>query len=232
MMTSMRAFLFGGLVAGLSACASQQEVVSLAPPTPFDGTPAAIEGVDGRPMRVHLLFAELYPNGRPVGGQAFPASRLRYEAGWMWDVASMTIDALERSGIEVVEDPQQADAQIVYELASKTPNHLRPIGFAAPDSATAWRNTATNLVSFGLVSNEMVGYVNADYRARIRTPSGEKVHSVPITGATDPFRQNDFNLDWRKEAFALTRDMYLPKLNTAIGQLVVDLEPTLETAIN
>lgn len=217
------------LAAALAACASAP-LPPAAPPTPFVGEVAAISTPKGRPLRVHLMFAEVFPDGRLVAGEPLPATRWQAEGAWMWDLASMTIDAFERSGVEVVADKSQADVTILYELVSRTPDRLRPVGFAAPDSATAIGNTALDLVTFGIASKTMVGYVNADLRARVRTPEGEKVHSLKMAGATAPFSQNDFNLDWRKEAFAKTRAMYLPMFNDAVAQMVASLKPTLENA--
>lgn len=218
-----------GLTAALAACASAPDAPPL-PPTPFAGQITTIEGSKGRPLRAHLMFAEVLPDGRLIADKPLPASGWRHGRTWMWDLSSMMIDALERSGVEVVDDPAEADVSILYELVSRTPDRLPPVGFAAPDAATAVGNTAMNLFTFGIASNTMVGYVNADLRARVRTANGEMVHSIPLSGATAPFKQNDFNLDWRKEAMALTRQMYLPKFNDAVAQMVASLKPTLENA--
>lgn len=223
-----RLFMSGFLALGLAGCASSPPP-QLAAPTPFQGSVIDIASSAGAPVKAYVLFDEVYPNGRTIYHGAVPASRHRDEAAWMWDISSMTLDALAQAGVQVVDDPAKADVKIVYELVSRTPNHLRPVGYAAPDRDTAVVNAIGDALTFGLVGSDMVAYVNADYRATLTTPKDTFQVSAPVRGGT-PFRQSDWNTDWRREAFALSRDMYLPKFNAAVGEVMAQLEPKLEQA--
>jgi hypothetical protein len=213
----------------LAACASMPPP-TLAEPTPFSGAVQDIASSIGPGVRAYLLFDEVYPNGETVFHGASPAATHRAEGAWMWDIASMTVDALKKSGIEIVDNPADADVEIVYELVSTTPGRFRPVGYRAPDDGTAVKNFVANVVSLGGISNDMITYVDAEYRATIRTPSGERQFAVPMS-ASAPFRQADWRDGWRKEAFALAREMYIPEFNTAVAAMMAQLKPTLEEAI-
>lgn len=220
-----------GLAASTLAACGTYTPPPLPDPVQFQGQVGKFSAASSRPTRAYVLFNETFPDGSKVFHGLAPAEKYRWN-GATWDMFSMTLDGLRQAGIEVVDDRSAADVELTFTLRSRTPSRLPPIGYAAPDSGAAVQNTALDILTFGIADQNMVAYVNADYVAEIRSPSGSKTTTVPLR-ASAPFKKNEWNTKWREEAFEVARAMYMPEFTRGVGVMLTQLEPLVEaSAIN